>query len=227
MIHLKSLSKAYASQNRVLDQVELEIKKGEFIYVLGGTGVGKTSLLKLLAGEEDPTGGELWLFGYSIRNSNETIRQAIRRSIGYIPQKVELISDFTVFENIALGISYGGSRLLRTDTKQKIMELLDKLQLLHRKDALARELSGGEAQRVAVIRALARQPELIIADEPTGSQDFQNTWSVMDLLLRANVNGTTIVVATHDRDIVRRVKKKCVHLSQGRLQLEEAALWAR
>ena len=227
MIHLKSLSKAYASQNRVLDQVELEIKKGEFIYVLGGTGVGKTSLLKLLAGEEDPTGGELWLFGYSIRNSSETIRQAIRRSIGYIPQKVELISDFTVFENIALGISYGGSRLLRTDTKQKIMELLDKLQLLHRKDALARELSGGEAQRVAVIRALARQPELIIADEPTGSQDFQNTWSVMDLLLRANVNGTTIVVATHDRDIVRRVKKKCVHLSQGRLQLEEAALWAR
>jgi cell division transport system ATP-binding protein len=227
MIHLKSLSKAYASQNRVLDQIQLEIKKGEFVYVLGGTGAGKTSLLKLLAGEEEPTGGELWLFGYSIRNSGENTKQAIRRSIGYIPQKVELLSDFTVFENIALGVSYGGSRLLRSDTKQRIIELLDKLQLLHRKDALARELSGGEAQRVAVIRALARQPELIIADEPTGSQDFQNTWSVMDLLLRANITGTTVIVATHDRDIVRRVKKKCVHLSQGRLQLEEANLWAR
>ena len=227
MIHLKTLSKAYTPQHRVLDSVNLEIKKGEFVYVLGGTGVGKTSLLKLLAGEEDPTGGELWLFGYSIRNSTESVRQAIRRSIGYIPQKVELLSDFSVFDNIALGVSYGGSRLLRADTRTRILELLDKLQLLHRKDALARELSGGEAQRVAVIRALARSPELIIADEPTGSQDFQNTWSVMDALLRANVGGTTVIVATHDRDIVRRVKKKCVHLAGGRLQLEEANLWAR
>lgn len=227
MIHLKSLTKVYANGKPILDQINLEIKKGEFVYVLGGTGAGKTSLLKLIAGEEEPSRGELSLFDYSIRNSNDSTKQAIRRSIGYIPQKIELLSDFTVFENIALGISYGGSRLLRVDTKQKIIELLDKLQLLHRKDALARELSGGEAQRVAIVRALARQPELIIADEPTGSQDFQNTWSVMDLLLRANISGTTVIVATHDREIVRRVKKRCVNLSQGKLQIEEATLWGR
>lgn len=227
MIQLKAVSKSYSQKNRVLDQVNLEIKKGEFVYLLGGTGAGKTTLFKLIATEELPSTGDLSVFGYSARNSSEATLQAIRRSIGYIPQKVSLISDFTVFENVALSLSYGGARLLKQEARQKIFELLDRLQLLHRKDALARELSGGETQRVAVARALARQPELLIADEPTGAQDFQHTWTVMDLLLRANVHGMTVIVATHDRDIVRRVRKRCLLLQNGRLTSEESALWSR
>ncbi len=224
MIHLKSLSKEYGGK-RVLEQVSLDLRKGDFLYVLGGTGAGKSTLLKMLAAEETPSAGVLKLFGYDpARSSPETV-QAIRRSIGYIPQKVKLISDFSVFENVALGVTAsGGSNVLNAAVKARIQEILDRLQLGALRDRAAGALSGGEAQRVAVARALARKPELIIADEPTGAQDYDNTWSLMDLFQRANLSGVTVVLATHDRDIVRRLRKKCAVLHQGRIMIEDAAI---
>jgi cell division transport system ATP-binding protein len=222
MIQLQSLSKSYPDRKRVLDHISLDLKKGDFLYVLGGTGAGKSTLLRLLATEEEVFSGKLSLFGYELERASGSTLQAIRRSIGYVPQNVRLIPDFTVFENVALGVSLAGSRVARADVRSKIYELLDRLQLMTLRDTLASRLSGGEAQRVAIARALARSPELLIADEPTGAQDFQNTWNVMDLLHRANISGTTMVLATHDREIVRKLRKRCAILSHGKIMIEEA-----
>ncbi len=222
MIQLQMLSKGYAERKRVLDQVSLTLKKGDFVYVLGGTGAGKSTLLRMIATEEFPSEGKISLFGYDLATANASTLQAIRRSIGYVPQNVRLISDFTVFENVALGVSLAGARVLRAEVRAKIYELLDRLSLMNLRDTPASKLSGGEAQRVAIARALARGPELIIADEPTGAQDFQNTWNVMDILQRANISGTTLVLATHDREIVRKLRKRCAILSHGKLMIEEA-----
>jgi len=222
MIQLQMLSKGYSERKKVLDQISLEMKKGEFVYVLGGTGAGKSTLLRMLATEEVPTSGKLSIFGYDLANVNASTLQAIRRSIGYVPQNVRLISDFTVFENVALGVSLAGARVVRTEVRSKIYELLDRLSLMNLRDVPASKLSGGEAQRVAIARALARGPELLIADEPTGAQDFQNTWNVMDLLQRSNISGTTMVLATHDREIVRKLRKRCAILSHGKIMIEEA-----
>ena len=149
--------------------------------------------------------------------------RAIRQSLGFVPQNVRLIPDLTVLDNVALSVTLAGRRVIPAQGRARIGELLDRLGLADKRDKPAQALSGGEAQRVAVARALVRSPELIIADEPTGAQDRDFTWSLMDLLLKANLGGATVVVATHDREIVRRVRKRCAMLREGRMHLEEGA----
>jgi cell division transport system ATP-binding protein len=222
MIQMTGVSKYYFGQTRVLDHVQLNLNSGDFLYVVGGSGAGKTTLLRLLATEEAASAGTLSMFGYNLNSIAPTTLRAIRQSIGYIPQDVRLIPDLTVYDNVALSLSLAGRRVLGADARLRVSELLDRLGLGPRKEKLAGTLSGGEAQRVAIARALVRQPELIIADEPTGAQDRELTWSVMDLFLRANLGGATVVLATHDREIVRRVRKRCAVLKAGRLTVEEA-----
>ena len=223
MINLNSVSKSYFGDVRVLENVSLELKKGEFLYVVGGTGAGKSSLLRLLATEEAPTLGSLSMFGYDLAQISPTTLRAIRQVIGYVPQDVRLIPDLPVIDNVALSLTLAGRRVLNSESRNRIHELLEKLGLLEKRHKAAATLSGGEAQRVALARALVRSPELIIADEPTGAQDRDHTWSMMDLILRANLTGATVVVATHDRELVRRVRKRCAVLKNGRLGFEEAA----
>jgi cell division transport system ATP-binding protein len=224
MISLTRLSKSYPGQTRVLDQISFELRKGEFLYVVGGSGAGKSSLLRVLATEELPTEGTVALFGYNLAAVSPTTRRAIRQSLGYVPQDVRLIPDLSVADNVALSLSLAGRRGMSADARRRIHELLDRLGLAYKRDKMASTLSGGEAQRVAVARALIRNPELVIADEPTGAQDRDYTWSLMDLFLRANMSGATMVVATHDREIVRRVRKRCATLRNGRVEFEENAL---
>ena len=221
MIAISSVSKGYVGQPQVLDEINLELKKGDFLYVVGGSGAGKSSLLRLLATEEEPSTGVVSLFGYNLAQVSLTTLRAIRQALGYIPQGIQLIPDLSVYDNIALCVSLAGRRGAGSALRGKIGELLAKLQLEAHRNHLARNLSGGEAQRVAVARALARSPELLIADEPTGAQDRDSTWSMMDLLLKANAAGTTVVCATHDREIVRRIRKKCAVLKDGQITLEE------
>ena len=190
--------------------------------MVGGSGAGKSSLLRLLATEEAVTRGTLSLFGYDLATASPTTLRAIRQSLGYIPQNIRLIPDLTVYDNIALSLSLAGRRAMSAEARIKLNELMERLGLVASRDKLAGALSGGEAQRVAVARALVRSPQLIIADEPTGAQDWDNTWSLMDLFLKANLTGTTVVVATHDREIVRRVRKRCAVLKNGRIEVEEA-----
>jgi cell division transport system ATP-binding protein len=220
LISLTGVSKWYFNQTRVLEQVSLELKKGDFLYVLGGTGAGKSSLLRLLATEEGPSSGAISMFGYNLATASDSTLRAIRRAIGYVPQDTRLIPDLTVYDNVALSVSLA-SGALSAQARGKIGELLERVGLTKDRDKLCKTLSGGQAQRVAVARALARTPELIIADEPTGAQDRDSTWSLMDLFLKANLGGCAVVLATHDREIVRRVRKRCAVLSNGRLALEE------
>lgn len=222
MVSLTGVTKDYQGQAKVLDQIHLELKKGDFLYVVGGTGAGKSSLLRLLATEELASQGKVSLFGYDIARTSPSTLRAIRQSLGYVPQNVRLIPDLSVQDNVALAVSLAGRRVLPAAGRARIDELLDRLGLAEKRDKPVQALSGGEAQRVAVARALARSPELIIADEPTGAQDRDFTWSLMDLLLKANLGGATVVVATHDREIVRRVRKRCALLKAGRMHLEEA-----
>ena len=223
MVSLRGVTKSYFGQANVLDHVHLELKKGDFMYVVGGTGAGKSSLLRLLATEELPTTGIISLFGYDISTASPAVLRAIRQSVGYIPQNIRLIPDLTVLDNVALSVTLAGRRVIPAQGRARIGELLERLGLAEKRNKLAHALSGGEAQRVAVARALVRSPELIIADEPTGAQDRDFTWSLMDLFLKANLTGATTVVATHDREIVRRVRKRCAMLKDGRMQLEESA----
>ncbi|MBU6376116.1 MAG: ATP-binding cassette domain-containing protein [Bdellovibrionales bacterium] len=223
MISLRQVSRWYAGavsdRSRVLDQLDLELKKGEFLYVIGGTGAGKTTLLRLLATEEHPSSGSLSLFGYDLSGVSASTLQTIRRSISTISQKVQLIPDLSVFENISLAVHAAGNRSWNRDSRDRIFELLEKVQLLSKRDRPASELSGGEAQRVSVVQAIARKPELILADEPTGAQDPESAWNVLDLLMKENLTGTTVMVATHDREMVRKVRKKTAFLRNGRMQI--------
>jgi cell division transport system ATP-binding protein len=221
MVQLTGLSKWYLNQVRVLDHVNLELKRGDFLYAVGGSGAGKSTLLRLLATEEMPSAGTISLFGYDLSRVAPATLRAIRQAIGYVPQNVRLIPDLTVLDNVAMSLSLVGRRVIAAEARQRMNELLDRMGLSSRRHALAGTLSGGEAQRVAVVRALVRQPDLIIADEPTGAQDQNSTWMLMDLFLRANMAGATVVVATHDREIVRRVRKRCAVLNRGRLVLED------
>lgn len=223
MVSLQAVTKTYFDQTQVLNQINLSLKKGDFLYVVGGTGAGKSSLLRLMATEELATQGRISLFGYDIATASPTTLRAIRQSLGFVPQNVRLIPDFSVYDNIALSVTLAGRRGLAAQSRVKIDELLERLGLAEKKNKAARALSGGEAQRVAVARALARGPELLIADEPTGAQDRDFTWSLMDLMVKANIGGATVVVATHDREIVRRVRKRCALLRDGRMHIEEAS----
>jgi cell division transport system ATP-binding protein len=224
MVSLVQVSKSYFGQTRVLDQIHLELSKGDFIYLVGGSGAGKSSLLRILATEEDPSEGTVSLFGYNLKTASASTLRAIRQAIGYVPQDIRLIHDLSVIDNVALSLSLAGRRGMSREARSRIGDTLERLGLSAKRDKQASTLSGGEAQRVAMARALVRMPELIIADEPTGSQDRDHTWNMMDLILRANTAGATAIVATHDREIVRRARKRCGNLRSGRLEFEEGAL---
>lgn len=228
MIALKQVSRWYSDSefksgksSRILDQIELELKKGEFLYVIGGTGAGKSTLLRMMATEELPSAGTVSLFGYDLASASPAALRSIRQAVAHIPQKVNLIPDLSVYENIALSAQLAGSKSSGGTLRTRIVELLEKLGLAHKKDSRADRLSGGEAQRVSIAQALIRKPELILADEPTGAQDPDSAWGILDLLLRENLNGSTVIVATHDREMVRRIRKKTALLKSGRILVED------
>lgn len=223
MIKLAEVTKDYPGQSKVLDKIELELNRGDFVYVLGGTGAGKSTLLRLMATEESPTCGVISLFGYDLGRISPGALRAIRQSLGYIPQNIRLIPDFTVRENISLSLSLAGRRARGAGSANRVDELLERVGLKGKADKLAWTLSGGEAQRVAVARALVRSPELIIADEPTGAQDRNQTWGLMELLVKMNLSGSTVVVATHDQEIIRRVRNRCLILKNGNVHREDFA----
>ncbi len=221
MIRLQGVSKRYVQSPPVLDRVELELKQGDFLYVVGDSGAGKSSLLRILATEEGPTLGEVSLFGFDLQKSSQSRLSSVRRQIGYVPQNVRIFPDLTVFENVAVSLDLMGRRIPAAERESRVQYFLERLGLHRKRDHLGVTLSGGEAQRVAVARALVRNPQLLIADEPTGAQDREFTWALMEQIVLANKNGATVVLATHDREIVRKVRKRCALLEAGKLEIEE------
>ena len=220
MITLKGVTKSYTGQEKVLDGVDLQLPKGQFLYVLGGSGAGKSTLLRMMATEEAPSQGTVSLFGYDLSRVSPSTLRAIRLAIGYVPQNIRLIPDLTVEENVGVALAFMGRRGATAEARARVDDLLGRLGLGSKRHRPASSLSGGEAQRVAVARALVRSPELVIADEPTGAQDQNHIWKLMELFVHSQAGGKSVIVATHDREIVRRVRKPCAVMGGGRIQVE-------
>jgi cell division transport system ATP-binding protein len=215
VIQLFHVSKEYPGDGPALQDVSLTIGKGEFVFLTGVSGAGKSTLLKLIFCDEPATTGQLLLFGKNVAKIAPRAVPFVRRNIGVVFQDFKLLPQRTVAENVALPLEVRG--LSDRDISRRVKILLRSVGLEYRADKFPPSLSGGEQQRVAVARALAADPALLLADEPTGNLDPDRTLEVMDLLNGANARGTTVVVATHDRSLLERYKKRVVVLEGGRL----------
>jgi cell division transport system ATP-binding protein len=221
LLKVENLSKSYAAGETVWQNVSFELAKGDFLYILGGSGAGKSSLLRTLASFENPTGGKALCHGIDLQNSSRSDVMRIRKRISFIPQNLGLIPDLTVRDHLEL------SQMAIPESDRSETALINQyLQLMNLKDKLNKPvsiLSGGERQRVAILRALSKKTDLIIADEPTGAQDFEMTWKLMDLFVKINLSGTAVLLATHDLEMVRRLRKRCAILKDGNFKVEDRA----
>ena len=215
MIETYHLSKLYNRGVYALRDLSLTIDKGEFIFLTGPSGAGKSTLLKLLLREDVPSEGELKVLGRDLKTLRPAQVQAFRRSVGFVFQDFRLIPRFTVFQNVAFVMRVLG---LPVATQQrKTFQVLKWVGLQHRMNAFPEELSGGEQQRIAIARALVNDPQLVLADEPTGNLDPDLSLEIMNLFREINARGTTVVVATHDRELIRRVDRRAITLNHGRM----------
>ena len=215
MIETYHLSKFYSRGVYALRDLSLTIDKGEFIFLTGPSGAGKSTLLRLLLREDLPSEGDLKVLGRDLKALNPSQVQTFRRTVGFVFQDFRLIPRFSVFQNVAFVMRVLG---LPVSTQQrKTFQVLKWVGLQHRMNAYPEELSGGEQQRVAIARALVNDPQLVLADEPTGNLDPDLSLEIMNLFREINARGTTVVVATHDRELIRRVGRRSVTLDHGRI----------
>ncbi len=219
LLKVENLSKAYAPGDFVWQNVNFDLGRGDFLYILGGSGAGKSSLLRTLSSLESPSGGQVLFHGQDLARMGNSSLEKLRQRMAFIPQNLGLIPDLTLRDHLAM------SRLPlpKEDlTDEKTMEGFLQLMGLSKKlDKKVGTLSGGERQRVAILRALSRRAEILIADEPTGAQDFEMTWKLMDLFVKLNLTGVTLLLATHDLEMVRRLRKRCAILKDGGFRVEE------
>ncbi|MGE5244324.1 MAG: cell division ATP-binding protein FtsE [Betaproteobacteria bacterium] len=215
MIETYHLSKLYNRGVYALRDLTLTIDKGEFIFLTGPSGAGKSTFLRLLLREELPSEGSLQVASRDLAELSSSQVQAYRRSVGFVFQDFRLIPRFTVFQNVSFVMRVLG--IASTVQQRKTFQVLKWVGLQHRMNALPEELSGGEQQRVAIARALVNDPQLVLADEPTGNLDPDLSLEIMNLFREINARGTTVVVATHDRELIRRVGRRAITLANGRI----------
>jgi cell division transport system ATP-binding protein len=219
MISLRGVSLTYPNGVRALDHVSLEIAKGDFVFLVGHSGTGKSSLLRLLYREAKPSAGEITVDGIRVDKLTRGRIPALRRHLGVVFQDYKLLSDKTVWENVAFAMQVTGAHT--KDVMRQVPRVLDLVGLSHKSRMYPGELSGGEQQRTAIARALVNNPKILLSDEPTGNLDPQNTTEIMELLLRINLKGTTIVVATHNQAVVDRMRRRVVRMEDGRIVTDE------
>lgn len=221
MIQMYGVSKTYVGEVKVeaLKDINLHIKKGEFVFMVGPSGAGKSSLTKLIIREELPTKGQIMVDSKSLLRMREREIPYFRRKIGFIFQDFRLLMERTVYENVAFAME--AIEMSRGEVKDRVPAVLEMVGLKDKLQAYPHQLSGGQQQRVCIARAVVNDPRIIIADEPTGNLDPDTSWEVMNILMAINKRGTTVVVATHDRDMVDRMKRRVVALSSGRIIRDE------
>jgi cell division transport system ATP-binding protein len=215
VIETHHLSKLYSRGLYALQDLSLTIDKGEFVFLTGPSGAGKSSLLRLLLVQEKPSEGEIFVNGHDLTKLSRREIQEYRRGIGFIFQDFKLIPTRTVFENVAFVLEVLG--VPPSQQRRRAHQVLKWVGLQHRINAYPRDLSGGEQQRIAIARALVNDPALVLADEPTGNLDPDLSLEIMNLLREINAGGTTVLVATHDRELIRLVARRTVTLDQGRV----------
>jgi cell division transport system ATP-binding protein len=202
---------------RALDGVSFELRPGELTFLVGPTGAGKTSLLKLLSGVVPPTSGELWVDGIALHQGGRRRARALRRRIGIVPQEDLLVPKRTALENVALALELADLHLPRAQARARAEQQLKAAGLTRRARAYPAELSAGERRRLAVARAVVRRPKLVLADEPTGHLDPERSADVVELLAAAAGEGAVVLVATHTRDLARGLKARVLEIRRGRL----------
>jgi cell division transport system ATP-binding protein len=215
VIQLFHVKKAYPGDAPVLDDITLRVEKGEFVWLTGPSGAGKSTLLKLLFCAESPTSGQILIGGRNIGRISQGAIPYLRRNIGVVFQDFKLLDNRTILENVGYALEVLGAS--DGEIRERSLKRLAQVGLDHRATSLPRRLSGGEQQRVAIARALVNEPTILLADEPTGNLDPGLTDSILKLLFDANARGTTVVVATHDRTLLSRYRKRTVALDKGKL----------
>ena len=219
VIRLDDVCKDYDDDMHALKHLNLIVNKGEFVFVVGSSGSGKSTLIKLLLKEIGPTSGKIYVMGKDISRLKKNAVAKYRRNIGIVFQDFRLLPEMTVFENVAFA-----QRVIETPLKKikrDVPNILSIMGLSERLDAHPSELSGGEQQRVALARALVNNPMLLLADEPTGNLDPRNSWEIMKLLEEINRRGTTVVVVTHNREIVNAMRKRVITVRKGIIVSDE------
>lgn len=213
MIRLKKVNKIYYPKTYGLRDINLNIKPGEFVSIVGQSGTGKTTLVKLLLAQEKATSGQIVVGGWDITNINSYEAPLLRRQIGVVFQDFKLLPRKTVEENIAFALQVCGEPI--SDIKNITSQVIKIVGLSNKADRYPNQISGGEQQRVAIARSLVHRPKILLADEPTGNLDSINTEEIIDLLLKINQFGTTVLLVTHNREIVNNLHKRVITLDDG------------
>ena len=217
---MKNVSKAYPNKVIALERVNVDINKGEFVFIVGSSGAGKSTFIKLLLREELPTFGEIEVNGKDVVHMSQSEVPYLRRGLGVIFQDYRLLPDKTVFENVAFAMQV--IEAPRKIMQKSVNSVLDIVGLSDRYKDFPDNLSGGEQQRVAIARAIVNDPAIVIADEPTGNLDPDTSWGIMQIFQRINDAGTTIVMATHDKAIVDGMKKRVIEIESGHVIRDQA-----
>lgn len=220
MIKLENVTKVYPGGTVAVKDINFEVAKGEFVFLVGASGSGKSTLIRLMMREEPPTNGEIWIAGKHVTAMPSSKIPYLRRSIGTVFQDFKLLPTKTVYENVAFAMEVTGKN--RSVIRNQVPQVLKLVGLSDKAERLPRQLSGGEQQRVAVARAFVNRPLILLADEPTGNLDPATSVGIMRILDRINRTGTTVVMATHDHAIVDAMQRRVVELDRGRISRDES-----
>ena len=219
MIEMINVQKTYPNGVSAVKGLNVKIKSGEFVYVVGPSGAGKSTFIKMMYREEKPTSGTITINGRNISNIKNSKVPLLRRDIGVVFQDFKLLNNLTVYENVAFALEVTEEK--PQAIKQKVMDVLELVGLKHKVRMIPTELSGGEQQRVAIARSIVRSPKLVIADEPTGNLDPETSWEIMKIFEEINRLGTTVVMATHNKDIVNTLQHRVIAIENGYIVRDE------
>lgn len=220
MILLDRVTKVYDRREAALERVSLHVEAKEFVIIVGASGAGKSTMFKLLTREEKPTSGKIIVGGIDYENLKDKDIPKLRRKIGVVFQDFKLLSNKTVSENVAFALEIAGAT--NAEIKHTVPKVLEVVGLKERANYYPRQLSGGEKQRVAIARAIVRQPKILIADEPTGNLDPKHAWDVIKVLEKINRFGTTVLLTTHNQEIVNYLKRRVVTIRDGKVVSDKA-----
>ncbi len=219
MIRFENVSKEYKNGVKALSNIDLSIKKGEFVFIVGPSGAGKSTLVKLILKEENPTEGKICLNGMDITKVKNRKIPYIRRNVGVVFQDFRLLPNKTVYENVAFAMEIVGAH--PKEIRRNVPMVLSMVDLSRKAHCYPDELSGGEHQRVSISRAIVNNPPILIADEPTGNLDPETAWEIMKVMRDINRRGTTVLMATHAKDIVDIMKKRVIAIESGKIVRDE------